>query len=236
MNKRNLISFLALLVVAAIVYFTISTFYETVQEESYGVTILSPSKNFNGFKSYQSKGRHSNRGRSSLLSSSSPSLQSSNFPTNTSVGVSDNSPTLGNSPLSSSYKPSNKQQKTNASNNGVGNSGFYASSRSGNQSTAGSVASGSIPTSNISKPFGENNTRFAAPPYTGTTSLPDPGGDPDDECIDDVIFLPVPDGFWFLISLALMYLLLIFVKTNKQEIITISSKFKGLFIVFPFFF
>ncbi|OJV42557.1 MAG: hypothetical protein BGO29_11810 [Bacteroidales bacterium 36-12] len=236
MNKRNLISFLALLVVAAIVYFTISTFYETTQEGSYGVTILSPSKNFDGFKSYQSKGRHSNRGRSSLLSSSSPSIQSSNFSTNTSVGVSDNSPALGNSPLSSSYKPSSKQNNTNTSSNSVGNSGFYASSRSGNQSTAGSVASGSIPTSNISKPFGENNTRFAAPPYTGTTSLPDPGGDPDDECIDDVIFLPVPDGFWFLISLALMYTIFTFIKIKRKEIISVISKLKASSLFLPFFF
>ncbi|GAB1415685.1 hypothetical protein MASR2M117_10910 [Paludibacter sp.] len=235
MNTKNLISFIALLAVAAIVYFTISTYNSTMQVEGYEVNILTLSKNFDGFKSYHSKGKSSFNNVQRPLNESAASSQFNNNSIKPSIGVSNNSPVLGNSTLSPAYKSKNNQQKSSNSGSNIGGGGFYASSRSSGQGSTGGSSSG-LATSNISSPFGDKNTRFMAPPYSGATSVPDPGGDPDDECKDDVIFLPVPDGFWFLISLALTYFLFIFIKNNKQEIITISSKLKGLFLLLPFFF
>lgn len=47
-------------------------------------------------------------------------------------------------------------------------------------------------------------------PFSGSISpgLPDPGGNIDDSCEDDIVFLPVPDGLWYMIFLSCIYALI----------------------------
>ena len=47
-------------------------------------------------------------------------------------------------------------------------------------------------------------------PFSGSISpgLPDPGGNIDDSCEDDIVFLPVPDGLWYIIFLSFIYALI----------------------------
>ena len=39
----------------------------------------------------------------------------------------------------------------------------------------------------------------------GNVGAPDPGGNYDDSCEDDIVFIPVPDGLFFMIFLSFLY-------------------------------
>jgi len=48
----------------------------------------------------------------------------------------------------------------------------------------------------------------------GNVGAPDPGGNYDDSCEDDIVFIPVPDGLFFMIFLSFMYALLKFFRVR----------------------
>lgn len=213
MNYKTIISFLIFAVISIVAYLTISTIFDLSQERrNYGVTVLSPSVSFKNVKNYQ-PGNHV----------TTPSYQHNNIistPKGSSPGVLSNSQTLGVTTTNIDSKIYNTDQKNGSitggsylksttSSNGNGNIAgqMMPSIHSGgrnNRSTAGS-ASGMIAL--------KETKSSASPTYEpfsggGTAGLPDPGGNADDSCEDDIVFLPVSDGLPFLIFLTLIYILI----------------------------
>jgi len=232
MNNKILISFLALTVILVTVYLTISTFYETSLKESSGITGLTPPVSFNQIRSSRPQIRKSSstyqmENINMQTPPSSMALHSQS--TKRQIGVVGEN--IGSN-ISSSQSATGSMQSGYSTSSGIGvnskpiprtSGGSFSSTlspgvigKTSNKSSAeyssGSIAFNGTKSSSQSSyvPFSEG----------GSTGTPDPGGNVDDSCEDDIVFIPVPDGLPFLIFLSLAYALLILfrVKKNKQRL------------------
>jgi hypothetical protein len=229
MNNKILISFLTLMVILVAVYLTISTLYETSNENSYGMRSLTPPVSFNQIKA----SRPQMRGSSSAYQMESINMQtpvSSMAPTSQSsrnqIGV------IGGNIGSinrSSRLVTGSMQSAPSSSSGIGviSKPIRRSSEGGFSNTLFPGASGKTSNRNSaaysSGSMAINGTKSSTPssyvPFSegGTTGAPDPGGNADDECEDDIVFIPVPDGLPFLIFLSIAYALFIFVRVKRNN-------------------
>lgn len=221
MNNKALISFLFIAVVTA-VYLTISTFYEKSEvNRTYGVTVISPSVSFNHLKAFQPKARevNSDYSQKNLNMQGFPPLGSLNMQTpkknvNTgSSGLNNNvqfyEQTMGNQ--NSGY--------TSASGGSINTALLSTSGRRTNNNN-------SVSSSNSLLAYQDKKSSLSPTyePFSGGGSgLPDPGGNADDSCDEELVFLSVPDGLPFLIFLSLMYFLIKFLG-DKRIMQRLSAK------------
>lgn len=219
MTNKALISFLFLAVITA-VYLTISTFYDKSEgNRSYGVTVISPSVSFNHLKAFQPKARevNSDYSQKNLSMQTFPSgnldVQSPKRTINAvNTGLSNNVQSYG--------QTMGNQNSGNSSSPGGGNGGLALLSTSGRRTNNNNSAA----SSNSLMAYQDKKSSLS-PTYEpfsggGTVGLPDPGGNADDSCDEDLVFLPVPDGLPFLIILSLIYALIKFFgdKRNMQRL------------------
>jgi hypothetical protein len=220
MRNRIFISFLALAGIAFAIYLTINTFYDSLQEDSYGVVVYTPPVTSQQIEPYKPNNR--NLGRASGSSQPTINLQEPLTPslyqpqTSTrqmgrstpSSTIEDNSNALSQSTWSN--------QPDNASSTGSGGVLTMPSGRSGRSSSnGGNLASSSAPSYGRTTSLGSTsstggNSKYSAPaeykPFSeGNVGAPDPGGNFDDSCDDDIVFIPVPDGLFFMIFLSFLY-------------------------------
>jgi hypothetical protein len=214
MNIKTLISFLAFMVVVAIVYLTINTVFELSRQDMYGVKFSSSSVSTVQFKSYQPKGlNYAATSQSMGRINTQQSFSSETLLPQMSVSGrrSETRGTINPNGFGSFNQQGFVGQNTlpSALSSGDSSSGIQFSRTSGristNERAQASAAYGS-------GSFNENRFSSAAPLYepfsSGGAGIPDPGGNIDDSCDDDIVFLPVPDGLYFLIFLGLIYALI----------------------------
>lgn len=218
MNNKALISFLFIAVITA-VYLTISTFYDKSEvNRSYGVTVISPSVSFNHLKAFQPKASEVN----SDYSQKNISLQTF-IPPGNNPGIQSPKRAInaGNTSLNNeqSYGLTMGNQRSGYSSSGGGNAGMAILSAPGRRTNNNSASSSN---SLIAYQDKKSSLSPSYEPFSGggTVGLPDPGGNADDSCDEDLVFLPVPDGLPFLIILSLIYALIKFLgeKRNMQRL------------------
>lgn len=236
MNTKILISFLALAVILATVYLTISTLYETSLEKSYNTSAFAPPVSYNHIKKSSrpsiGKAATSNQFESiNVQALPSASLQSSTTKSGVEVGSRE-----------ISYKnPSNQRTIGNLQPGFSASSGIGLTRKPLPRASGGSYSSNmslglsgrtmnkeSASTSSGSLAF--NNNKFSATPsyepFSGGAGTPDPGGNIDDSGDDDIVFIPVPDGLPYLILLSLLYAMFKLIKVRKS---LLSSAIKACF-------
>ena len=221
MNNKALISFLFLAVITA-VYLTISTFYDKSEvTRSYGVTVISPSVSFNHLKAFQPKASEVNSDYSqknlsmqTFLPSGNLSMQSPKRAINNGIaGLSNNVQSYG--------QTMGGNQGSGYSSSGGGNAGMAMLSVAGRRTNNNNSASSS---SLIAYQDKKSSLSPTYEPFSGGGSgLPDPGGNADDSCDEDLVFLPVSDGLPFLIILSLIYALIKFLG-DKRDMQRLSVK------------
>jgi hypothetical protein len=215
MNNKTLISFLALMVVAVIVYFAISTFHDSTSRNNYySEKLLTNPVSYKNFKSYRADGKGKPSSVQMIAKNDAQTAFSSGMINNQNHSTR-NTETTGvpgiNSVKSGTQPAFNNQYSMNtpSSTNEGGTSGMMASgstlnrvsiNNTGKTSTISSQSrttnSGSRLSSNPQfQPFSESNI----------SGVPDPGGNADDSCEDDIVFIPVPDGLWYMILLSFVY-------------------------------
>lgn len=213
MNNKTLISFLALMVVVIIAFLAISTFNETSWERSYDVTVLRPSTSYQNFKSFQPKGRKNSSAYPQVkISPQNPFTSESFLP----QATKENTEIIGM--LNSGGVRSSYRQSPSALSSGSASGMFFPESSSrGSLNTTGKNAITSSPgvssTQGI-KPYASNSNEL----FSGAISpgLPDPGGNIDNSGDDDIVFLPVPDGLFFMIFLSFIYALIKLIRANLK--------------------
>lgn len=233
MKYKTIISFLIFAVISITVYLTVSTFFDlSRQRKNYGVTVLSPSVSFRNVKNYQSRNRIT-----------APVYQNNIYNNNSSASgltpVAIGSQTLART--SGSVKPNTfNSEQANGAISGSTYSGTTSAPSNGNSSgfvmsfVTGSRSSRTATTSNPGMLALSETKSSSSPTYEpfsgGTSGLPDPGGNADDSCEDDIVFLPVSDGLPFLIFLTLIYALIKFLrdKVNSQRLYTKTLYTPGL--------
>lgn len=231
MNNKILISFLALAVIVVAIYLTISTFYEKSMENSYGIKGLTPPVSFNNIRSSRPKIQNSSAYQMQNINTQAP-LSSTAFHSQTSTnGVGLVAKGMGSNNRSYQSVAGNLQPGVSTSSDiGVIGKPIRRASEgsfSGNllPGVAGKT-SNKTSTASSSGLMAYNGNKSTSPssyvPFSegGSSGTPDPGGNADDSCDDDIVFIPVPDGLNFLIFLSLSYALLILVriKKNKQRL------------------
>lgn len=219
MNNKALISFLFLAVITA-VYLTISTFYDKSKvNRSYGVTVISPSVSFNHLKAFQPNASEVNSDYSQKNLSMQSFIPAGN---NLSMQSPRRAINTGNTGLSNeqSYGQAiGNQNSRSSSSGGGGNAGMSILTAPGRRTNNNSASSSN---SLIAYQDKKSSLSPTYEPFSGggTVGLPDPGGNVDDSCDEDLVFLPVPDGLPVLIILALIYALIKFFgdKRNMQRL------------------
>lgn len=198
------------MIVLVIAYFAIITVNQSSTQDSYGVTVLTPSAPYENFKPFRSKSSNKNSVYPQTRNNIQPSLsQGSMLSSTTGTYKTDNrTNTEGNR---YTYGQSYYNQHSTPT----------ATATTGRSSTSGTLSTGTTvnaPVKSMAKGtsmtrMSSGNTRpFGAPsddPFSDNISpgLPDPGGNSDDSCEDDIVFLPVPDGLWYMIFLSIIYAL-----------------------------
>lgn len=229
MNNKILISFLALTVILVTVYLTISTFYETSLEKSYGIKGLTPPVSLNHLGSSRPQIRKS----SSAYQMGNVNIQAP--PSSMALQSQSSSHQIGVIGESTGSNNSSSQSSTGSMPSGYSTSlGIGVTSKPIPRASGGSFSSTLFPgatgkTSNKtsmayssgSMAFNgtKSTSRSSYVPFSegGSTGAPDPGGNADDSCEDDIVFIPVPDGLPFLIFLSIAYALFIFVRVKKNN-------------------
>lgn len=218
MKNRTFISFIALTVVAVIVYLAISTLYDSsYREDNYSEKLIYHPVSYDNFKSFRAS-KSGNKSSVQMVSNnnkqvsySSGQFHANEFSQNREVpGV------VGVKNGKKYLKPVYNVTNTPNSSSSTTSDGI-----SGGMLAAGSTYSTTLPVNRLSKSslsssYGttsnrndKNSTSAQYQPFSENNSgVPDPGGNDDDSCEDDVVFLPVPDGLPFLILLSLVYALL----------------------------
>jgi len=215
MNIKTLISFLAFMVVVVIVYLTINTVFELSRHDMYGVKFSSSSVSTVQFKSYQPKG---------LKYAAPPSQSMARINTQQSFSSETLLPQMsvsGRRPEISGVVNSNSVGTFHQQGFVSRNTLPSASSSGGSASamlfpgTTGRISTNERAQTSVAYGSGslkDNRFSSAAPlfePFSGGgAGIPDPGGNIDNSCDDDIVFLPVPDGLYFLIFLGLIYALI----------------------------
>lgn len=207
MNHKTLISFLLFMIVLVIAYFAIITVNQSSTQEGYGVTVLTPPVSYENFKPFRSKS--TNRGGTEypqVRSNVSPSFSRENMLSSASGSVKNGSiPTVEGKKYAYGQSYYNQHATPAASSSATSGAGTLAGGTAGMtaiRATARSSSSG-VMSSKDSRPYATP----AEEPFSGGISpgLPDPGGNIDDSCEEDVVFLPVPDGLWYMIFLSFIY-------------------------------
>ena len=220
MKNRSFISFIALTVVAVIVYFAISTLYDSsYRENDYSEKLIYHPVSYKNLKSFNAS-KSGNKSSVQMLSNnnvqvsySSGQFHANEFLQNREVpgvvGVKNGKKYL--QPVynikNSAY--SSSSTTTDGTSGGMLASGSASSTLPVNKLSESSLSSLSSSYSTASNGNNKNSTAAQYQPFSENNSgVPDPGGNDDDSCEDDVVFLPVPDGLPFLILLSLVYALL----------------------------
>lgn len=212
MNHKTLISFLIFMIVLVIAYFAIITVDQSSTQESYGVTVLTPSASYKNFKPFRSKSTNKSSEYPQVRSNIQPSLTQGSMLSSSSGSIKKGSiATVEGKRYTYGQSRYNQHATPGTSLSGTSNAGGTLSSggtvnRTSLRTPARGSSSG-LMSSNSSRP------PYAAPseePFSGSISpgLPDPGGNIDDSCEDDIVFLPVPDGLWYMIFLSFIYALI----------------------------
>lgn len=233
MNYKTIISFLIFAVISIIVYLTVSTFFDLSRERrNYGVTVLSPSVSFKNVKNYQPRNhvtppQYLNNNINTSINSSRGALSSTQTLSGTTSAI---NPKTYNSTQTNGSAIGGSYSKSTTSSNGNGNiSGqMMPSVISGVRSNRSNATS---PSGMIALQETKSSSSPTYEPFSGGTSgLPDPGGNADDSCEDDIVFLPVSDGLPFLIFLTLIYALIKFLKdkVNSQRLYVKTPYTPGL--------
>lgn len=219
MNHKTLISFLLFMIVLVIAYFAIITVNQSSTQEGYGVTVLTPSVSYENFKPFRSKSANRNREYPQVQNNIQPSLSQGSMLSSTSGSVKNGSiPAVGERNYAygqSSYNQHATHAASSSARSGGGStlSGGTTGMTSFRATTRNS-ASG-ITSSKDSRPYAASPEE----PFSGSISpgLPDPGGNSDDSCEDDIVFLPVPDGLWYMIFLSFIYALIKIFRGRLKE-------------------
>ena len=228
MNIKTIISFLTFMVVVVIAFLVISTSYETTRQESYGSTILAPAVSYRNFKSFRPS---ASSGRNVTYPQLRPNTQtpfaSQGFLPQTAPGKgAENTVMLSESSMKSSYRQGSYNLHSTSStpslarsSSGMLMSGTTGRGSANTPSTSSAAVSSGLMSSRDVRPFGAPSNQ----PFSGGISpgLPDPGGNLDDSCDDDIVFLPVPDGLWYMIFLSMIYALIKLIGRRKTEKIII---------------
>lgn len=218
MNHKTLISFLLFMILLVIAYFAIITVNQSSTQESYGVTVLSPSVSYENFKPFRSKSasRNSvypqvkNNMQSSLSQGSMLSYTSGSVNNGTIATVDEKKYTYGQSQYNQHATPA----ASSSARSGIGS---LSGGNTGNTSLRTPARS-----SSLGMMSSKDSRPYAAPsgePFSGSISpgLPDPGGNGDDSCEDDIVFLPVPDGLWYMLFLSFIYALIKIFRGRLKE-------------------
>lgn len=219
MNHKTLISFLLFMIVLVIAYFAIITVNQSSTQESYGVTVLAPSVSYEKFKPFRSKSTNRNREYPQVRNNIQPSLSQGSMLSSTSVSVKNGSiPAVGERKYAYGQSSYNQHATPAAS----------STARSGGVNTlsGGTTGMTSFRATTRNSSSGITSTKDSRPyavpseePFSGSISpgLPDPGGNSDDSCEDDIVFLPVPDGLWYMIFLSFIYALIKIFRGRLKE-------------------
>ncbi|MEA4935031.1 MAG: hypothetical protein VB102_00170 [Paludibacter sp.] len=221
MNNKALISFLFLAVITA-VYLTISIFYDRSEvNRNYGTTVISPSVSFNHLKAFQPKAREVNSDYSQKNLNMQPFLPSGNFNMQSSkIAINaGNVETNNNAQLyGQTFDSQNPRSSSQPGGNATGIAFLGTSGRRTNGNGASSNTAGALAYQDRKSSLSPSYEPFSG---GGTVGLPDPGGNADGSCDEDLVFLPVPDGLHFMIFLTLVYALLKFFNGIKKKHLSI---------------
>ncbi len=221
MRNKLFISFLAFAGISFAIYLTISTFYDTLEGEYGSIEMYAPAASGGEMKPYKPNNRSlgsSSSGSFGLSDPLAPSLYKPNnrTPRNNQNYTYSNDGYLTDPPIVGSNGNHANSNTPIGANPGLilipGSSGratggggtsndnmAYGGSNMGNYSNSNNSNYRGLPSDQEYKPFAGNEV-----------GAPDPGGNFDDSCDDDIIFIPVPDGLHFMISLSFLYALLKF--------------------------
>lgn len=217
MKNRTFISFIALTVVAVIVYLAISTLYDSsYREDNYSEKLIYHPVSYDNFKSFRAS-KSGNKSSVQMVSNnnkqvsySSGQFHANEFSQNREVpgvvGVKN-----GKKYLKPVYNVTNTPNSSSSTTSDGISGGMLASGSASSTLPVNRLSKSSLSSSYSTASNGNNKNSTAAQyqPFSENNSgVPDPGGNDDDSCEDDVVFLPVPDGLPFLILLSLVYALL----------------------------
>lgn len=220
MNHKTLISFLLFMIVLVIAYFAIITVNQSSTQESYGVTVLTPSVSYENIKPFRSKNTNRKNQYPQVRNNMQPSLSQSSILSSTTSGNVKNGSIQAVGERNYAYGQSSYNQHATLTASSTARSGG-ASTLSGG--TAGMTSFRATTKNSSSGITSTKDSRpYAAPseePFSGSISpgLPDPGGNSDDSCEDDIVFLPVPDGLWYMIFLSFIYALIKIFRGRLKE-------------------
>lgn len=219
MNHKTLISFLLFMIVLVIAYFAIITVNQSSTQESYGVTVLTPSVSYENIKPFRSKNTNRKNQYPQVRNNMQPSLSQSSMLSSTSGNVKNASIQSVNERKYAYGQSSYNQHATPAVSSSTRSGGVSTLSggtggMSSFRATTRNSSSGNI-SSKDSRPYAASPEE----PFSGSISpgLPDPGGNSDDSCEEDVVFLPVPDGLWYMIFLSFIYALIKLFRGKLKE-------------------
>jgi hypothetical protein len=219
MNHKTLISFLLFMIVLVIAYFAIITVKQSSTQGSYGVTVLTPSVSYENFKPFRSKNTNRKNQYPQVRNNMQPSLSQGSMLSSTSRNVKNGSiPAVGE--RNYAYGQSSYNRHATPAASSTARSGGVSTLSGGTagmttfRATTRSSSSGTI-SSKDSRPYAVSPEE----PFSGSISpgLPDPGGNSDDSCEDDIVFLPVPDGLWYMIFLSFIYALIKIFRGRLKE-------------------
>lgn len=208
MNFRTLILFSTIMLTTVAAFLSITDYQDKTYDMSAEYVFFS-STELKGFKPYRSKNNFNNQTGGFEDFPIVDNYYNSYFNTNSSsnyVNFSKN-----NQPIT--FKVHNSNGVTSSAvQGGGGDSGglaFMSKRKSSGSNTASNTRSTA---SGINQSIYQSEMQNTRPIWfesqfgiNDNGSLPDPGGNIDDECEDDVQFIPIPNGFWILIFFLTLY-------------------------------